>query len=1038
MPVQDARKFRFVSPGIFLNEIDQSRIPAEPTNVGPVIIGRSRQGPGLIPVTVNSFSEFVDVFGEPVSGRSGVDDVWRQGNFSSPTYAAYAAQAYLAAGVGPVTFIRLMGTQHPQAVDASGVNEGRAGYTTAKVPTSSIGTNGGPYGLFVFASGTVGDEHANAGGITNAGSLAAVWYMDHGVPVLSGTCVRTRDALPGQPVEGTAVVVKSDSSGQFKVRILDSSSAEIENVTFSLNSSSPNFIRRVFNTNPQLCNGSHRSNIEHAGNTKNYWLGETFERYLKEQELDTAAERFGVILALVSGSTDVYGNHERDTGYRDAHTGWFFAQNFNAATSAFEYKNQKKLFKFVGINGYGEWLQNNIKIAIDNIKVAPNNNIKMGTFDVVIRRADDSDLTQVVLERYSNCTLDPSSPDYIAAKIGDTKRFYDEVEKRYRTHGNYPNMSKYVRVVMDDVIDLGGVAEPYLPFGVFGPPRFPAFRFHHSSSTDSGALPGDAYVLGSSSIPFGFGANYGATIAGPGYVNGDGPDRFVSAGAGNGLFAHAFGTASITYPSVGIRVSASDDGANERSAYFGLITGKATNATKKSTVFDPGYSDHLKMFGYNIVSDGQWADDFGNANTNNGLPLGVGTTASLDRQWVFTLDEVRINKATGFSNSTPARNISSVYWQSGSMKAGVSWNASNSIGDGAARFENVLESGINRFISPMWGAHDGLDITERDPFRNSRLDDNSEVEEQNYAFYTIKRAIDQISDKDSLELNIATIPGITNESLTKALIDACEDRGDALGIIDVKGGFKPRADDVSTQKKAIDRKGDVLTVVNNMKNRNLNNSYGAAYYPFVKIRDDLNGGIIVDVPPSVVALGVLANTERAADVWFAPAGFRRGGLSAGAGGLPVIGVEEKLTAKNRDDLYEVNINPIASFPAEGIVIFGQKTLQANRSALDRINVRRLLIFVKRGISLIASQTLFQPNVTTTWNSFKTRADNFLTDVRVRFGVDDFKVVLDETTTTPDLVDRNILYAKIFIKPTRAVEFIAIDFIITRSGASFED
>ena len=120
------------------------------------------------------------------------------------------------------------------------------------------------------------------------------------------------------------------------------------------------------------------------------------------------------------------------------------------------------------------------------------------------------------------------------------------------------------------------------------------------------------------------------------------------------------------------------------------------------------------------------------------------------------------------------------------------------------------------------------------------------------------------------------------------------------------------------------------------------------------------------------------------------------------------------------------------------MVFGQKTLQANRSALDRINVRRLLIFVKRGISLIASQTLFQPNVTTTWNSFKSRADNFLTDVKVRFGVDDFKVVLDETTTTPDLVDRNILYAKIFIKPTRAVEFIAIDFIITRSGASFED
>jgi phage tail sheath protein FI len=222
-----------------------------------------------------------------------------------------------------------------------------------------------------------------------------------------------------------------------------------------------------------------------------------------------------------------------------------------------------------------------------------------------------------------------------------------------------------------------------------------------------------------------------------------------------------------------------------------------------------------------------------------------------------------------------------------------------------------------------------------------------------------------------------------------------------------------------------------------MNSRNLNNSYGAAYYPWVNIRDDINGTLLY-VPPSVVALGVLANTERSADVWFAPAGFNRGGLSNGAGGLPVVGVETKLTSRNRDDLYEVNINPIASFPAEGIVVFGQKTLQATQSALDRINVRRLLIFVKRGISRISSGTLFQPNVQATWNDFSSRAERFLNGVKTNFGIDDFKIVLDETTTTPDLVDRNILYAKIFIKPTRAIEFIAIDFIITRSGASFED
>jgi phage tail sheath protein FI len=361
-----------------------------------------------------------------------------------------------------------------------------------------------------------------------------------------------------------------------------------------------------------------------------------------------------------------------------------------------------------------------------------------------------------------------------------------------------------------------------------------------------------------------------------------------------------------------------------------------------------------------------------------------------------------------------------------------SWNAINSVGKGAARYKNILDSKINRFTSPLFGGFDGLDITERDPFRNTLLDAGTET--TNYAYYTIQRAIDTVSDPEVLSCNIMTVPGVTNESLTKYLIDTAEGRADALGVIDVKGGFQPRHE---RDANIATRRGDLNAVLNNMRDRNLNNSYGCAYYPWVTIRDDINQSF-VKAPPSVVALGVLANTEKAADVWFAPAGFQRGGLSQGAGGVPVLSVETKLTSRNRDDLYDININPIASFPSEGLVVFGQKTLQSTQSALDRINVRRLLIFTKKGISQIASTTLFQPNVRDTWNGFKTRAENFLSDVKVRFGVDDFKVLLDETTTTPDLVDRNIMYAKIFIKPTRAIEFIAIDFVITRSGASFED
>ena len=179
-------------------------------------------------------------------------------------------------------------------------------------------------------------------------------------------------------------------------------------------------------------------------------------------------------------------------------------------------------------------------------------------------------------------------------------------------------------------------------------------------------------------------------------------------------------------------------------------------------------------------------------------------------------------------------------------------------------------------------------------------------------------------------------------------------------------------------------------------------------------------------------------TEATSEVWFAPAGFNRGGLNEGNAGLPVLQTSEQLLSKQRDQLYDANINPIASFVTEGIVVFGQKTLQTTRSALDRINVRRLLIFVKKEVSRISNGLLFDQNVPATWNRFLGQVVPLLESVKSRLGLSDFRVILDETTTTPDLIDRNILYAKIFLKPARAIEFIAVDFVITNTGASFDD
>ena len=425
----------------------------------------------------------------------------------------------------------------------------------------------------------------------------------------------------------------------------------------------------------------------------------------------------------------------------------------------------------------------------------------------------------------------------------------------------------------------------------------------------------------------------------------------------------------------------------------------------------------------------------------------------------FTLDDVQLDYNAGNSSGKVTQPIA--YYVSGSRQKAPVGGDYNALDDGSTPARPNLDFpswtacsssfaddgtglldkdfGYNKFTTFFHGGLDGLDIQEPEPFRNTYLDDASGDRTTNYAYNSVYRAIDTVSDPEYLEYNILAAPGITEQNLTKKMIEVCETRADALAVIDIDGGFQPWTESSATE---VNRRGSINTIVSNLKTRELDSSYGAAYYPWAQVRDNRTGQRLW-MPPSVIGVGVMAGSQERSEIWFAPAGFVRGGLTsqgmdAGAAGLKVLNVRERLTSVDRDKLYEKNVNPIAKFPSEGIVVFGQKTLQMTPSALDRINVRRLMLYVKKEISFIASTTLFGQNVQATWDSFKSRADTFLADVQTRFGLTDFLVKLDETTTTDDLIDRNILYAQVYLKPARAIEFIAIDFIITKSGASFDD
>ena len=242
------------------------------------------------------------------------------------------------------------------------------------------------------------------------------------------------------------------------------------------------------------------------------------------------------------------------------------------------------------------------------------------------------------------------------------------------------------------------------------------------------------------------------------------------------------------------------------------------------------------------------------------------------------------------------------------------------------------------------------------------------------------------------------------------MIANTENRGDNIIVMDLVG-YNSTLINVTQQAASLDT------------------SYVASYWPWLQILDP-DSRQLVWVPASAMIPGVYAYNDKAGEAWFAPAGINRGGLGT------VRQAERKLTQANRDTLYTEKVNPIATFPGTGVVVFGQKTLQTKASALDRVNVRRLLITLKNFISQIADTLVFEQNTAATRNQFLSQVNPYLESVQQRQGLYAFKVVMDDSNNTPDVIDRNQLIGAIYLQPTKTAEFIYLDFNILPTGATF--
>ena len=270
-----------------------------------------------------------------------------------------------------------------------------------------------------------------------------------------------------------------------------------------------------------------------------------------------------------------------------------------------------------------------------------------------------------------------------------------------------------------------------------------------------------------------------------------------------------------------------------------------------------------------------------------------------------------------------------------------------------------------------------------------------------------------LSNKDDYQYNVITAPGLISDqhsSQVNLLVSTAEARQDCLAVVDLRG-YNSQIGQVTNAASSFD------------------SSYAATYWPWLQLVDPDTARTIW-VPASTLIPGVFAYTDASSDPWFAPAGLTRGGLGQ------VIKAERKLTSGNRDSLYEANVNPIATFPGSGVVVFGQKTLQKRATALDRVNVRRLLIALKSYISQVSDNLVFEQNSLATRNNFLTQVNPYLESVQQRQGLYAFKVVMDDSNNTPDVIDRNQLVGQIYLQPTKTAEFIMLDFNVLPTGATF--
>jgi hypothetical protein len=925
-------EFVFTSPGLKFRERDITFVTKSVGITTLGLVGETLKGPAYEPIKITDKGEFLTRFGAQSVEKLSNGNLKYQLPYSANAYLEESNQLYvtrvlglsgydagtawvisLSSGVDPstlvvgapvVTNVNFSGNTY-NGVSLYNVNDTGSyftGFTKTGINFSGIKNS---FKVTSMTGSTTGTVSVSASTITGTEYtdytnmvLATIRSRGYVTPEYNGTPT-TSFYVSGVTITGnTTITGAGDLFAEFTL-VCALTNGGTELYTVSMNPNASNYISNVLG-------------ISAKDKKTKLWVQEIYPDLLKKVD-DYGSEflsgstlsgispyGFGINSSLINCTTDLFTNY--NTQYKTPETPWVVSQLKGGSVD--------RLFKFKSISD-GDNGNQEYKISIANIRP------DTLEFDVLVRSFYDTDVSPIILESYTRCTMLVGETNFIGQKIGTSD-------------GSYDIVSKYTMVELAENI------------------------------------PQESY-------PAGF----------EGYILND----YTTGGTGSNING-------IT-PKIFYKQNYSD-GEKVNRIFLGISNTAYDGISSKGT----GINQNL--FNFHNYANGNSITNF---TKTKGFHLDSGATSTY-YDGINTIGQFEVGADT-FKGINDILNITNKYYSINTRK----------------------------FTFVPSGGFDGWDVnndqrTYKDEYKQGGIYDGVDpnvVPINDYQAW--QTAINTFANPENITINVFATPGINwqdNTSLVQETIDIIElQRADTLYVID--------SPSVEMSNIIGDSKVDVTVATDiaaSLESTEIDSSYSCTYYPWCQLKDTQNN-INVYLPPTPEVLKAIAFTDKSSFPWFAPAGLQRGSTGFKKS-------KYKLSQDARDILYKARINPMADFSETGNAIFGQKTLQKRESALDRINVRRLLLQIKVLISNIAIRLVFEQNDSATIDQFTSKVNPILDTIKRERGLYGFYVKMDDTLNTPESIDRNELYGEIYLQPTRVIEYIGIGFTITPTGASFTD